>query len=61
MPTLAEIDKAYNAEQNRIKKRFKVGKLYSIEDLPVKPRRIGPFPKIDLEESKQEDLKSLSY
>jgi len=61
MPTLYDIDKEYQKEQNRIKKRFKAGKLYDLKSLPIKPRRLNETPKIDLEESKEKDLNLIDY
>ena len=61
MPTLAEIDKEYEKEQNRIGKRFKNGKLYDLKSLPVKPRRLNETPKIPLDESRPEDITSINY
>ena len=61
MPTLAEIDKAFNKEQNRIKERFTQGKLYDLKSLPIKPRRLNETPRIPLEESSENELRPLKY
>lgn len=61
MPTLAEIDKSFNKEQNRIKERFTQGKLYNLKEIPIKVRRLNPPPQIDLEESSESELRPLKY